>query len=198
MSSGWPIGAGKCGSLIASKCGQWGKGGAPLIITPSFNFTERVDYPWNTPYLGNPPALAGSYVGVYLPYGILFYRDRCFALFTIPSGIVISTASFAMNFGIYGSGFNIKVFINSLCHQPVVGNDWNTVANGGEIDSGTLLGTYAPSTTSISIIPASIIPGTVFAVGLATDNDLSNIVPPGSGARSQMINPSTLKLKLNF
>lgn len=27
MSSGWPIGASKCGSLIASKCGQWGRGG---------------------------------------------------------------------------------------------------------------------------------------------------------------------------
>ena len=35
MSSGWPIGAGKCGSLIASKCGQWGRGGAPINLAGS-------------------------------------------------------------------------------------------------------------------------------------------------------------------
>ena len=36
-TSGWPIGAGKCGSLIASKCGQWGLGGGVSFYSAVFS-----------------------------------------------------------------------------------------------------------------------------------------------------------------
>ena len=66
MSSGWPIGAGKCGSLIASKCGQWGKGGSlwtAETVAESNNWTAVCWAPGNAG-TGGAIANPGLFVAV--------------------------------------------------------------------------------------------------------------------------------------
>lgn len=61
MSSGWPIGAGKCGSLIASKCGQWGIGGGWKWIGGVTNTSQILSVAWS-PTAG--PGGTGLFCGV--------------------------------------------------------------------------------------------------------------------------------------
>ena len=140
MSSGWPIGAGKCGSLIASKCGQWGRGSSLLSMStfaPGVLSSGTFTY-WVNPsdHSQNKVCPTGTFVwNVNLLFSVVPHNGIYSVLFYSPatvtvnllnaSGGVISTtvwtatiiggvASFTTTYGVSVSAFNAVQFVVSV------------------------------------------------------------------------------------
>ena len=208
MSSGWPIGAGKCGNLIASKCGQWGIGSSvptmaatlygAFLFQGSLNslvlsvisgslLAARADSPWGTPQSGYPRMLSSVEEGVY--HVVNYQRYRYFAGFTISAGQAIKAANLKLVVTANGAtqAFNLVVYANPTCSNPPVAANWS---NGG---TGTLIATipYATGTFYVPVSPIFLTAGATNYFSICSDQDLAN-TSPGANSASCIATPTLI------
>ena len=216
MSSGWPIGVGKCGSLIASKCGSWGKGAAVVdlagtllgigtvigsmgLLSVNLKTGNRAVRRNDTPFGTQSTILATSWPSkIGIQYVTLWSRWRGFPVFTIPAGTTIGVANLLIpGWTTYGSGFNLKVYANSSASNPCVTGDWATVANGGNADSGTLIGTVPASSSDVYLpVPVGLLTANADnKFSICSDQDLADVSP---GAANQYMAVPAPKLLIQW
>ena len=195
MSSGWPIGAGKCGSLIASKCGQWGRvSAAPTMASTLYgaflfkgslgskvlsgsygNCIDRVDNPFGT--VSSGPTIVSSFTHHGIIYATTWARFRAFFGFAIPNPQPLIAATLKFTYQLHaGNAFNIDVYAGLSCSNPPVAGDWSNA------NTGTLIGQYAAASATIYVpVPISLLtPGSTIYFSVSDDNDLTNTSPGAS------------------
>jgi hypothetical protein len=137
----------------------------------------------------------GSKIGV--QYATLWSRWRGFPVFTIPGGTTIGKANLLIpGWTTYGSGFNLLVYANNGASNPCVTGDWSTVANGGNADSGTLIGTIPASSADIYLpVPVGLLAIGDNKFSICSDADLADSSP---GAANQFMAVPSPKLLISW